>query len=346
LQINKKRTLKLLFRGSILMFRKHLALLLLANMLIFGCGDGSNDNNIPQDEWSQAPEWTTYQGNIRHTGYMPVTLKPQVFNELWVVNIQEGNELNPVTSANGAVFVTPRNFSDNQKLYVLESETGEVRWEYAFGDIHSVNPPSYDNGKIYLTTGGHEDTFLWAFDAVSGTVDFRTSYRNQWYRYYAPTIYENNVYINGGYHGGAYAFNGKNGDQLWFVELSSRDEWTPAVDELYVYSYSGPVLTVINRNDGSIAYVISDPNFSFYGSILNLAPVLGSQNNVLVTQSGRLISFDLTNKNIGWERSGLYIGQLTLAESVIYVFNNYQVEARKESDGDLLWIWIAPDQTP
>jgi hypothetical protein len=38
-------------------------------------------------DWSQALEWTTYQGNPAHTGYVPIVVDPTAFKERWTATI-------------------------------------------------------------------------------------------------------------------------------------------------------------------------------------------------------------------------------------------------------------------
>jgi outer membrane protein assembly factor BamB len=79
---------------------------------------------------------------------------------------------------------------------------------------------------------------------------------------------------------------------------------------------------------------------------MDMAPVLGGTNDVLVIQNKRLVSFDLTGRRIGWERTGSYTGSIAVAAGRLYVFNNSQLEVRAESDGALLWMWIPPEGAP
>jgi outer membrane protein assembly factor BamB len=64
---------------------------------------------------------------------------------------------------------------------------------------------------------------------------------------------------------------------------------------------------------------------------------------LLATQAGRLVSFDLANRKLEWEVKSAFTGNVTVANGVIYVANTGQVEARSETDGSLLWIWIPPE---
>jgi outer membrane protein assembly factor BamB len=79
---------------------------------------------------------------------------------------------------------------------------------------------------------------------------------------------------------------------------------------------------------------------------MNTAPTLGGAANVLATNGGRLISFSLSARSIGYALAGNFRGQPTVANGVVYVANGAQVEARKESDGSLQWSWAPPDGPP
>jgi outer membrane protein assembly factor BamB len=303
------------------------------------------------------PPWSTYQGNAAHTGYVPISLNPESFSELWTETIIESVALNPVAAGDGKVYITTVGTNDDDddgpNLAVGLDSTGNELWRYDFNDIDSpypvdyINPPAYDNGSVYIQSGGDLDSFLWAFNAESGEVLFDppTPYDNQFFRYYAPTIYDDNVYVGGGEFGGAYGFDGFGLELLWHADLSNADQWTPAVNEDYVIAYTGIAafdaeLTVINRSRGEVAFSIPDPNFEFRsGNHMDLAPVLGSLNNVIAIQGGRLISFDLATPDIGWEipeegedEEG-FSGQPSLAQGIIYAVYDGDLHALNESDG-------------
>ena len=302
----------------------------------------------PLADWSGAVEWTTYQGNASHTGYNPVTMDVRAFQELWTKTVSTA-ALNPVTAGDGKVFVTTNAYFGVQQAKSLDARTGGELWSRDFGSIHSVDPPAYANGTIYLQTGGHEDSFLWALDAATGSVRFQTPYLNQWSRYFAPVIVGASVYVAGGYYGGMYGFSATEGVQRWFAALNQYDQFTPAVKDGLVYAYTGsyqPKLTVADAITGAIAYEIADPGFVWDGWSMNTAPTLGGAANVLATNGGRLISFDLPSRSIGYALTANFRGQVTVANGVVYVVNNALVEARNESDGSLLWSWAPPEGQP
>jgi outer membrane protein assembly factor BamB len=291
--------------------------------------------------WANVPNWFTYQANELHNGFVPVTLNAKKFSKSWVQPFTRS--LSPVVDGDGKFFVT-----SDKKLYCLNASTGQIEWTRDFSTVDSLDPPAYSNGKVYVSSGGHSNTFLWSLSANDGTTLFRSSFGNQWSRNYAPTPFKGNVYISGGYYGGSYGFNETSGDQLWFIPLNQYDEWTPAVDENYVYAYTGsysPKLDVINRISGAIEYSIADPNFNWSGWSMNLAPVIGSQNDILTINNGRLIKFDLTNKKIAWELKSNFSGQVAVANGKIFALNNGEVQVRSETDGSLLWKWIPQGTT-
>ena len=302
----------------------------------------------PLADWSGAVEWTTYQGNASHTGYNPVSMDTHVFQELWTKTVSTA-ALNPVTAGQGQVFVTTNAYFGIEQAKSLDARTGAELWSRDFGAIHSVNPPAYANGTVYLQTGGHDDSFLYALDAATGSVRFRTAYLNQWSHYFAPVIVGSSVYVAGGYYGGMYAFNTADLSQRWFATLNQYDQFTPAVKDTFVYAYTGsyqPKLTVTSANTGVVSYEIADPGFVWDGWSMNTAPTLGGSSNVLATNGRRLISFNLQSRSIGYALTSNFRGQVSVANGVVYVVNGAQVEARNESDGSLQWSWAPPEGQP
>jgi len=271
-----------------------------------------------------------------------------VFQELWSKAVSTA-ALNAVTAGDGRVFVSTNSHFGVQQAKSLDARTGAEQWSKDFGNIQAVLPPAYDNNTVYLQTGGHEDSFLWAFDATSGSVRFQRPFLNQWSRYFAPVVVDATVYVPGGYYGGMYAFSATEGVQRWFAALNQYDQFTPAVKNGLVYAYTGnnqPKLTVADAATGAISFEIADPGFVWDGWSMNTAPTLGSASNVLATNGRRLISFNLVSRSIGYAITANFRGQPTLADGVVYVANGPQLEARNESDGSFLWSWTAPVGQP
>lgn len=325
------------------------ASVLLAGLLLGACSDSlvpTGPEAGTAAEWAAAPEWTTFQGNATHTGYVPVTTDPALFQHLWTASVAPGVKLTPATAGDSALFVSTETIIGSQKTFALETRTGQVRWERDFGTIRGVHPPAYADGRVWVTTSGHSDSFLHGLDSRSGTVLAQAPYWNQWSRYFAPTIVGNSIFMAGGYHGGLYRFDAPDAKEIWFARTNQYDEWTPAVRDGRVYTYTGserPMVTVHDAATGAQTDSIADPGFVWSGWSMHVAPVLGDHSNLLTTQGGRLLSFDLARRRIGYEIPGRFQGSPAVEGGVLYVRNASAVEARRESDGSLLWSWTATD---
>lgn len=298
--------------------------------------------------YASAADWPGFQGNPAHTGYVPQSLSTSEFALKWQITAVSGQALNPVAVGEGKIFVSGPTYFGNAGLYAYDAASGASLWHAEYSGLFSVNPPAYANGRVYMQTGkdtGTNAPYLRAYDASTGQVIFQSEFGAQWENYYAPTIVDDVVYVNGGAYGGMYAFSAIDGARKWFVGLNQYDRWTPAVDANYAYAYTGsysPALSVINRQTGLVAYSISDPNFAWNGWSMDLAPVLGGANDVLAIHDGRLIRFDLGSRVIAWELQRNFSGQPSVAKGVIYAIDNGALTARNQLTGALLWSWSSP----
>jgi len=303
----------------------------------------------PAADWSAVTEdWGTFQGNAAHNGYVPAVLDPGVFAKRWeaTISAQPTYGLNQAVSGGGTVFISNAAYFGRQLLIAFNAASGSQVWSQDFGIIHSVDPPAYADGAVYVATGGHEDSFLRAFDAVTGTQLFRTPYENQWSRWQAPVVSGGNVYMAGGYFGGMYSFDGT-GAQRWFNELTQYDGFTPAVGNDRVYALTGqvsPQVLVVDPATGARVDSLTDPVLESGGYGVSGTPVLGSAHNLLTVQAGQVLSFDLQSRGTAWRMIGGFVGMPAVGNAVVYVQNGADVEARQESDGTLLWTWRRPGQ--
>jgi outer membrane protein assembly factor BamB len=188
--------------------------------------------------------------------------------------------------------------------------------------------------------------YLRGLDADTGAVVFQTPFGAQWESYYAPTIHDGKVYVNGGTYGGMYAFDAFNGSQLWFADtLPQYDQWTPAVDDTRAYAYLGeyqPGLYTRDRATGAPAGFIADTNFDWNGWSMDLAPVLSDQKDVIAIHDGRLISFNTTNNTIRFELQGPYTGQPSYNAGRIYAVKSGRLVVLDEMTGAEIWSWTPP----
>ncbi len=181
---------------------------------------------------SPAP-WVTYQYDAAHDGFVPAVLDPTTFNVQWQRSI--GATFNPVTAADGKVYV-----SDHTALFALSASTGTQLWSQPYSGPNSVNPPAYANGNVYIQLGQNisgGSPYIAAYNASTGVKAFQTNFSAQWESYLAPTPYNGTIYVDGGYYGGMYSFDGTSGTQGWFGSGCSvtTSGLRPSMAEIRIY---------------------------------------------------------------------------------------------------------------
>lgn len=297
------------------------------------------------------PDWSTHNGNASHTGYVNVTLNPADFKPHWVYKLPSTwDGYHTAATGAGAAYISSKGRYQVAHLHAIDLRTGKARWVQEFpgksGEgVYSITAAAYSSGGAYVTTGGYGDAALWRYDSASGTVQFQSPIGAQAEEYLAPTPFGKFVYINGGEYGGAYSIHSKSGAQAWFKQLAQYDNWTPAVDAKYVYAYTTQ-LDVIDRSTGEVKKSIPDRRFNWNGYSVGNAPVLGTNNQLFVTQANRLIKFDLESDRVAWERpvgpETEVAGQLTLSNGQIYHGRGNAISIRSETDGRLVRNWYVP----
>lgn len=313
--------------------------------------------------WDGVADWSMFQGNASHTGFVPVTVNPDQFTTRWqtagipITSIWKPYKQNLVT-ANGLFYVVSSGYSSAGVVYARrESDSSEV-WHYTVTGMSypSANPAAVGNGVVYFAAGHQSDTYMIGLDAASGSQLFRSLMWSQWDEYYAPTIGPNGmVYANAGTYGGMYAFNPA-GNQLFFANQAQQSNWTPAVDSAGVYAYTGGTLSVHDPLTGVVSKQIVDPSYQDFVHEIEGAPVLGAPGSVFVANywnsdpnsiwGNSLLNFRTDTSSIAWQISGSYSNTPGYKDGVVYAVNNrpLSLEARAESDGTLLWTW-APTAT-
>jgi hypothetical protein len=290
----------------------------------------------PTANWNRATDWSTYQGNPQHSAFIDATLDPGIFAERWVTTpIPSGGYYQPTTGG-GRLYLATNFYFGKQQLLALNPTNGAQLWARDFGNIYGINQPTYDGGFVYLTSGGHEDTYIWSLNAADGTLKYQTAFDSQWEHWTAPVVSGTTIVTAGGYYGGMYGFDRATGAKLFFNSGTQTDNWGPAAWGGLVYITDGGVKG-ITPTDGKVATQISDSRVQAVST-----PVIGGNNDLLTITGNRLVSVDLPGKKVAWEQSGSYAGMPVVGGNVVYGFSGTVVAARSEADGTLLWSWTPP----
>lgn len=325
------------------------------DLTVMGSGTAwPGDNLTPISAWTDAPEWSTFQGNAAHTGYVPVTISPDQIKLRWksaaISQSQSAFGYNsPATMAigNGMFYG-----AGPAALKARKEFDGSVAWSYDVSGLQypSVNPPAFANGTVYMAAGQQSSTYMFSFDAATGTVQFKTPMGSQWENYLAPVALNDAVYTSGGSYGGLYGFK-PTGEQLFFKTLAQTSMWSPAVDATSVYVYDG-ILHVLDRKTGTVTTEIQNQSQQYYSYQSGGAPVLGASGSVFAANYGsastyagatgnELLKFNTAKGYIDWRLAGNYPLTPAYAKGVVYAPNltPYRIEARNEGDGSLAWSW-------
>jgi hypothetical protein len=304
--------------------------------------------------WSDVADWTTFQGNAGHTGYVPVEIKPEQLLPRWKMGAlsQNNNYYSTYTAtlvaANGIFYA-----AGNNQLKARKEYDGSTVWSYDVSSMTypSVNPPSVANGVVYMAAG-QQPTTMFGFDAASGTVRFRAPMGSQWSSTsLVPVAVDDAVYANGVY-GGVYGISSV-GDPLFVANTNQSSMSIPAVDASSVYLFDGS-LQIIDRKTGKVLSTARDGSNTYTYQMAG-APVLGAPGSLFVARYGNavtyggvngneLLRFNIAKSYVDWRIPGNYPLTPAYASGVVYAPNTnpYRIEARAEADGALQWSWTPP----
>ena len=322
--------------------------------------DGGLDaySQNPLAALSGAADWGTFQGNAQHTGYVPVTLDPGAFTPRWRITAPAvngtQNVLSTLATGGGRLYVTNgTSFGSTNASLTAYGETDGVKvWSHSFQDLTypSTNPPAYANGRVFAAAGSQQSTAMFGFDAASGSQLFKVPMSSQWERYLAPTVFNGNVYTNGGAYGGLYSFSAATGATNYFVPISQYDGWTPALTGQHMYTYMEGLLRVHDPRTGLETARISDPTYSWNGYTTNGAPVVGGggivyAGNLSNAKTNSIVAFDTVNLTVRWSASGKFTSNPAYVDGFLFAANNAtgKMEVRRESDGGIAWSWTSPE---
>jgi subtilisin family serine protease/outer membrane protein assembly factor BamB len=291
------------------------------------------------------PDWPTFGNGPAHTGYSPTNIGSQLWLEQWNQNFGT-DALNQVAVGDGRVFVAPTSRFANAALVTLDSVTGAEIWRCAVGAASSMNPPTYANGRVYFQNGKGTSTppsQLTCLDSGDGHSLWVQPIAAQWESYFAPTVANGGVWVDGGNNGGMYGFDAVTGVQKFFVGLQQYDQWTPTVGpDNTIYSWVAGTFNAHDPNSGAVLWSATTGwNWSGY-----------SMNTVSASYGGRayvignpgLFSIKLSTHTIVWSSTNTFIGSPAVANGLVYAISNTgEVRANNSSTGQQLYTYSTGD---
>lgn len=286
----------------------------------------------------QLKDWSTFQRDAAHTGYVPVKYDAGKFPAAATWQVSTGTSRPSAVAARaGSVFA---NFyaepnSTRVETRSIAADTGAIRWRYDLGPSYYVSAPSYANGRVVsavmdISSGSVPMPVI---DANDGRVLRVLSYASQFAQAGAPVPSGDDLFHQAGYYGNVvYAYNTATGTSTWSSSAgvgTVHEGESLGVDDRYVYFYSGGALNIFNRADGTVYRSIPDPFFSraglsYYGSYYG-APILDGKGNIFTFSDNRgsnqpsaIIAFALDQTRFVWRTSGTYVGHPALRGGKLY----------------------------
>jgi outer membrane protein assembly factor BamB len=308
------------------------------------------DNLTALSTLTGAGDWSTFQGNNAHTGYVPVEVQADKIGLRWkrgLVSNPSGSgttTVAPLVTANGLLYV-----SDATSLTAYKEADGTRAWKYEFGatSYYSPSAPSVFNGVVYTGGSLSDASYMFAFDAATGTVRFRARAGQYYDRLSSPVVQDSVIYTNGNSYSGLYGFSAT-GETLFNTGSSQTSIWAPAADANGIYLFTGDSVVVYKPKTGEKLATIRDSAATTYYTQTGGAPVIGA-NGVYATTaqytagvtSYSLTRFDVAKGYTDWRVAGNYAVSPAYASGVLYALNTnpFRVEARTEATGALQWSW-------
>ena len=299
---------------------------------------------------AEEPSWATNGKEPNHKGYSANNLGRGGFARLWshtVVN--PGNSIRPIASGDGRVFATFQDDS-HSRVVALDIHTGNELWSRSFATAHSMSPPSYHAGRIYVARSNYaSDSQLIAFQANTGNTAWTAPFEaDEEYYHLAPAVSDLGVFINGGTQGGMYGFALNDGADLFYQPKSDQHIWTPAITGSELYAFTGGEFT---RHDPVSGAAIWSLNLEWQaGSAMpprivtleNRYAFLINNPRPINSPSSDLVCLDLDTREVLWSVPGSFATH-SAADNNVYVVAPHSVQVRSARHGVLLGTYTLPN---
>jgi len=265
--------------------------------------------------------------------------------------------INPIVTGGGNAYITTDSYQKMGWVYCVNSSSGSQVWTMSLGVSNNVSQPTYANGVLYfvVTTGTPSVATLWAVNAATGTIVWRSSpIASAATNVSTPIVDGSLIYVDIGQAptGGTtvHAFSVSDGTLKWSGPLTN-DQYvtgaqTPAVGNGYIYNYTGRAIEKIDKISGALVETKTDTlNHSAAGPYFASPELLSNGNVILyvgtrdttqysspqqdaVNETRNLENWFLgtgTSASAGWEDATLHFSATpATANGVLYIpYNNY-----------------------
>ena len=222
------------------------------------------------------------------------------------------------------LYVATRYSDDSVRagLWAFDKRTGEVRWCRQLGSSIATkigSSPAYANGLVYQAT---YDGAVFALDAATGDVVWRTYLGGEFYS--TPAVNGTRLYIGNKSNGRMYCLNSKTGRQVWCRHMPATVHSSPALYSGRVYVGSGRQFIALKAKTGEILW-----RFKTATRVLGSATIL--RDVVYFSDFGRTYACNaITGKQVWQYDQGRY-SPVTATDNFITVVGRRVIYAFKPS---------------
>lgn len=306
---------------------------------------------VPVVDWNAVGDWYAPDGNVAHTGFVPVALDVSDFRTEWSVVAAGTRAIRPVSVENDAIAFSTYDYFNDWVVGVMNASTGGIRWVKAIRSMASSQDPVLRNGVVYLVGINGASMVVQGLDAATGSDLFTRSFTDLGYPRGAPVVLSDGILLGAGawFTGDRMIrLSELDGSLQWSTVVNSSEVgagWSPSVKDgrAYVHmSQDGMGIVIVDAATGAVLGTIADPAAPLDYSFMAETALVTPMDRLIVPERDRLVAFDIASGSIMWEQATFQAKPLLVANGVVYGRSQSDLEARSEEDGSLLWTWTPP----
>lgn len=286
------------------------------------------------EDWTRATDWVTQGGGFQHSGYVDVTLDPDRFEQRWAVEPIAGHYLHQAVTGDGGVFVASFGGSGARRILRLDPATGQVQASATLSTSEAVNQPTFHAGELIVTHDVAGRSTVSVLSASTLQLLRSASYGSDHAAWEAPVATGATVITAGA--DGVYGLDLETLEERYRVAGPSAEQWGPTLGPDGRGWATLGALTAFSADDGETLAVLAEDHTDAAA-----LPLL-TGGTVLTLDQGWLVAIDAAQPLIRWETVTGHTGRPVGGNGVVYVNRGNAVEARRASDGVLLWTWSVP----
>ncbi len=318
----------------------------------------SATNLTPLAALPGAADWSSYQGNAAHTGFVGASVQAANFNRRWVVNAEAGS----LATVDGRVVISPPSNRAGAVIALAEHD-GAERWRY--GSLEFYSGVATGEGRVWFVEQGITGTPPKALRGLSATDGSAQAVavlsQSNPTRRLAPVVADGSVFVDSGGYATIGRYRASDGAEQWNRFLAEPFGqpawgWSPSVAGgravMFDYHRLWSADAATGTNQGSIEGPNAQPGTSGVWEVSGAA-VLGSGPLAFVSAyysgggtaygDGRLVAFNLDTRTVAWNVNTTVRSNPVLAGHTVYTsMTGGALQAHSAASGGVLWRWDAP----